>query len=85
MVQLPGRDIIITILGAAEDAMRSVERAYKELAVSHPADEDNDGHLAEVPKKKLLFSPEAAATKTPPLSTGGSGAGSTYRAAAPRN
>ena len=42
----------------------------------HPADEDDDGHLVEVPKKKLLFSPEAAALKTPPMSIGGSGAGS---------
>ena len=53
------------------------------LAVSHPADEYDDGHLAEVPKKKLLFSPEAATMKTPPMSIGGSGDGSTYRAAAP--
>ena len=66
MVKLPGRDGMITIQGEVEDAMHSIECAYKELAVSHSADEDDDGHLAEVPKKKLLFSPEAAATKTPP-------------------
>ena len=36
-----------------EDVVRSIERAFKELAVSHPTDEDDDGHLAEVPKKKL--------------------------------
>ena len=63
--------------------MHSVERAFKELAVSHPADDDDDRHLAEVPKKKLLFSPEAAAIKTPPMSIGSSRAGSTYRAAPP--
>ena len=61
----------------------SIECAFKELAVKNPADEDDKGHLAVVPKKKLLFSPEAAALKTPPMSTGGSGAGSTYLAAAP--
>ena len=56
-----------------EDAVRSVGRALRELAVSHPADEDDNGYLAEVPKKKLLFSPEAAAMNTPPMSIGGSG------------
>ena len=66
MVKLSRRDGIIAIRGEVEDVMRSVERAYKEVAVSHPADEDDDGHLAEVPKKKLMFSPEAEATKTPP-------------------
>ena len=64
---------------------RSVEHAYKEVAVSHPADEDDDGHLTEVPKKRLLFSPEAAATKKTTLSTGGSGSDSTHRASAPPN
>ena len=83
LVKLPGRDVIITVRGELEDAVRSVERAFKELAVSHPADEDNNGHLAEVPKKKPLLSPEAAALKTPPMSIGSSGARSTYRAAAP--
>ena len=83
MVKLPGRDGIITVRGEVEDSVRSVERTFKELAVSCPADEDDNGHLAEVPKKKLLFSPEAAAMKTPPMSTSGSGAGSTYLAAAP--
>ena len=63
--------------------MRSVERAFKARAVLHPTDEDDDGHLTEVPKKKLMFSPEAAAIKTPPISIGSLGAGSTYRAAAP--
>ena len=83
MVKLPGRDGIITVRGKVEVAVRSVEHAFKELEVSHPADKDDDGNLAEVPKKKLLFSPEAAAMKTPPMSIGGSGAGSTYRGAAP--
>ena len=83
LVKLPGRDGIITVRGEVEDAVRSVERAFKESAVSHPADEDDDGHLAEVPKKKLLFSPEAAAIKTPPMRIGGSGVGSTYRAVVP--
>ena len=83
MVKIPGRDGIITVRGEVEDAVRSVERAFKELAVSHPADEDDNGHHAELPKKKLLFSPETADLKTPPMSTGGSGAGSTYLAAAP--
>ena len=63
MVKLPVRDGIITIRGEVEDAVRSVEHTYTEVAVSHPTDEDDVGHLAEVPKKRLLFSPEAAATK----------------------
>ena len=63
--------------------MRSIEHAYKALVVSHPADEDDDGHLTEVSKKKLMLSPEAVAMKTPPMSIGSSGAGSTYRAAVP--
>ena len=83
IVKIPGRDGPITVRGDAEDAVRSVERAFKLLAASHPADEDDDGHLVEVPKKKLMFSPETAALKTPPMSIGGSGAGSTYRAAIP--
>ena len=83
MVKMPGRDGTITVRGEVEDAARSVEHAFKELAASHPADEDDDGHLAEVPKKKLLFSPETVALKTPPQSTGGSGAGSTYPVAVP--
>ena len=83
MVKIPRRDGIITVRGEVEDAVRSIERAFKELAISHPVDKDNNGHLAEVPKKKLLFSLEVAAMKTPPMSTGGSVAGSTYRAAAP--
>ena len=73
MVKLPGRDGIITIRGEVEDAVRSVERAFKVLVASHPSDEDDDGHLVEVPKKKLLFSPEAAAMKTPPMSTAARG------------
>ena len=73
MVKLPGRDGIITVRGEVEDAVRSVERTYKEVAVSHPADEDNDRHLAEVPKKRLLFSPEAAVTKKATPSAGGMG------------
>ena len=52
MVKLPGRDGIITIRGEVEDAVRSVEHTYKEFVVSHPADEDDDGHLVEVPKKR---------------------------------
>ena len=83
MVKIPGHDGTITVWGEVEDAVRSVERAFKELAVSHPADEDDNGHLAEVPKKKLLFSPETVALKTPPMSTDGSGARSTYLATAP--
>ena len=62
--------------------MRSVNRAFKELAVSHPVDEDDDGHLAVVPKKKLLFSPEAAVTKKASSRAGGLGAASTSRATA---
>ena len=83
MVKLPRCDGIITVRGEVEDAVRSVERTFKELAVSHPADEDDNGHLTEVPKKKLFFSPEAVAMKTPPMSIGGLGARSTYHAAAP--
>ena len=83
MVKLPGHDGIITVRGGVEDAVRSVEHAFKELAVSHPADEDDNGHLAEVPKKKLMFSLEIAVLKTPPMSTGGSGAGSTYHTTVP--
>ena len=83
MVKLPGQSGVIIIRGEVEDAVHTIERAFKELAVSHPADEDDDGHLAEVPKKKLLLSPEAAALKTPLMSIGGSGDGSTYRAAVP--
>ena len=82
MVKRPGRDGIITIRGIVEDVVRSVECTFKEMAVSHPADEDDDMHLAKVPKK-LLLSPEAAVSKTPPMSIGGSGAGSTYHAAVP--
>ena len=85
MVKLPGRDGTITIRGEVEDAMCSVEHTYKEVAVSHPADEDDDGHLAMVPKKRLLFSPEAAATEKTSPSAGGLGAGSTYRVGAPPN
>ena len=83
MVKIPGHDGIISVRGEVEDVVRSIERAFKELVVSHPSDEDYDGHLAEVPKKKLMFCPEATALKTPPMSIGGSGAGSTYRAAIP--
>ena len=42
MVKLPGHDGIITIRGEVEDAVRSIEHTYKEVAVSHPADEDRD-------------------------------------------
>ena len=83
MVKLPGRDGIITIRGEVEDAVHSVERAYKEVVVSHPADEDDVGHLAEVPKKRLLSSPEAAATTKTSPSAGGSGATSTSRMGMP--
>ena len=85
MVKLPGRDGIITIHGDMEDVVCPIERANKALAVSHPTNEDGDGYLTEVPKKKLLLSPEAAALNTPPMSIGGSGAGSTYRTDAPPN
>ena len=85
MVKLPGRDGIITVRGKVEDAVRSIEHAYKEVAVSHRADEDNDGHLAEVPKKRFLFSPEAAATKKATPSAGGSGVASTSRESVPPN
>ena len=71
MVKMPGRDGTITVQGEVEDAAHSVERAFKELAASYPADEDDDGHLAEIPKKKLLFSSETSALKTPPQGTGG--------------
>ena len=50
MVKMPGRDGVITVWGEVEDAVRSVEHAFKELAASHPADEDDDGHLVEVPQ-----------------------------------
>ena len=85
MVKLPGRDGIITIRGEVGDAIHSVENSNKELEVSHPTDEDDDGHLAEVPKKRLLFPPEAAVTKKTTPSAGGSGAGSTSCASAPPN
>ena len=85
MAKIPGRDGIITVRGEAEDEVRSIERVFKELAASHPTDEDDDGHLDEVPKKKRLLSPEAVALKTSPMSIGGSGDGSTYRVAVPRS
>ena len=49
MVKIPGRDDIITIRGDVENVVRSVERVFKELAGSHPADENDDGYLAKVP------------------------------------
>ena len=66
-----------------EDAVRSVERAHKEVTVSHPADEDDVGHLAEFPKKRLMYSPEAAATTKTSPSAGGSGATSSSRMGVP--
>ena len=85
MVKLPGSGGVITVRGDMEDAVRSVERIYKEAAVSDPADEDNVGHLAEVPKKRLLFSPEKAATQKTSSSAGGSGATPNFRAGMPPN
>ena len=41
MVKIPRRHGTITVRGEEEDAVRSVERAFKELAVSHPVDEDD--------------------------------------------
>ena len=83
MVKLPGRDGIITIRGEVEDAVRSVEHTYKEVAVSHPTDEYDVGHLIEVPKKRLLYSPKAAATTKTSPSAGGSGATSISRMGVP--
>ena len=56
MVRMPGPGGVITIRGEEEDAARSVEHALKELMAPHPTDGNENGHLAEVPGKKLLSS-----------------------------
>ena len=82
IVKLPGSGGTIAIHGQVQDAMRSVETAYKAAAVAFPADEDMEP-LERPAKKKQLFSQEQAATKKVSLDASGSGASVTIGAGLP--
>ena len=80
---MPGSARTLTVHGDVKDAVCSLEHAYKEATASHPIDEDSAEHLAEIPKKKQLFSQDRAATKKISLNSDGTGATLTIGAGMP--
>ena len=72
LVKMPGSTGTLTVHGDVKDAVCSLEHAYKEAAASHPIDEGSAKHLAEISKKKQMFSQERAATKKISLKADGS-------------
>ena len=73
----------LTVRNGVKDGVCSIEHAYKEVAASHPIDEDSAEHLAGVPKKKRLFSQERATTKKISLNADDTGATFTIGARMP--
>jgi hypothetical protein len=66
IVKIPGCSGTITICGQVQDAMRSVEHAYKDAAAAFPADEDALEPLERPAKKKQLSSQVIAAIERVP-------------------
>ena len=71
-VKLPGSNDSITIRSDKMDAVRSVERAFKDAAAAFP-DENEDLVSSDAPaKKKNLFKEDRTATKKVSLDANGS-------------
>ena len=74
IVKLPGCGGTIIIHGDEKDAMRSLERAYKDAAAARPDKEEDVVPSIAPMKKKKLFSKERTATKQVSLNADGTGA-----------
>jgi hypothetical protein len=60
---MPGANGTITVRCNEKDALRSMERVYREAATMFPADEDLLEHSGDPTRKKQLVSQERAAAK----------------------
>ena len=69
-VKLPGSNDSITIRSDKKDAVRSVERAFKDAAAAF-SDENEDLEPSDTPAKKKLFTEERTATKKVSLDANG--------------
>ena len=74
ILKLLGSGGTITIHGDEMDAVRSLERAYKEAAAVNPDEEEDVAPSTAPMKKKKLFSEERTATKQVSLNANGTGA-----------
>lgn len=64
IVKMPGRGgNVITIRCDERDAVRSIERVYKDVAAAYPTDEDAIEQLGGYERKKQMVSQERAAAK----------------------
>ena len=73
IVKLLGSGGTIVVRGDEKDAVRSLERAYKDAAAANP-DEEDDVVPSAAPMKKKLFSEERMTTKQVSLGADGTGA-----------
>ena len=74
IVKLPASGGTITIRGDEKDAVRSLERAYKDAAAANPDEEEDVAPSTAPMKKKKLFSEERTATKQVSLNANGAAA-----------